>query len=182
MGCTKDKNKCPDPSLPTVDESAIECCELTQTNCVVASEYQSFFKIGKGKTLTYVIDKIASFVQTNRNRISDLESRHLYKEYISFLNQSGTNAPVNVDTINEFNITPTYTRSGSGKYLLAMPGAFPTQSKVVISIKSFDKTWGQDVKAYWVDANTIAIESGENTDYIDDGVISNLHLSVKVYN
>ena len=34
---------CGNPSIPTVNEDALECCELTPANCVVTSEYQEFF-------------------------------------------------------------------------------------------------------------------------------------------
>ena len=183
MSCGNTKSGCVDPSVPTVDNSAIECCELTPSNCVVTSEYQSFFKIAKGKTLTYVMDTIAKFVKKNRMDIADLKLLHTYSEYSSMLTQAGTSAPVSTEVFNTIGGTaPTYSRTSPGKFLLTLAGAFPVESKVFITIGEFDKAWDSKVKAYWVDANSIAIESGNTTDYIDDDIITKMPLYIKVYN
>lgn len=183
MGCPKDKNKCPDPSLPTVDETAIECCELTSSNCVVTSEYQDFFKIAKGKTLTYVVDIIAKYVKKNKTDITDLKLLHNYSEYAANLTQEITDAPVATEIFNHIgSVSPTYSYVSTGKYLLTLVGAFPTQSKVFIVLGEFDKSWDSKVKAYWVDADNIAIESGNTTDYVDNDIITDMPISIKVYN
>lgn len=182
MGCVKNNNECPDPSLPTVDESSMECCELTPTNCVITSEYQDFFKIGKGKTLTYVLGVIAKFVKKNKGDIDDLKLLHNYKEYTAKLTQALAVEPTSVEVVNELVPPVVYSYTSAGKYLLTSTGAFPDEDKVVITLGTFNKVWGADVKAYWVDANSIAIESGNTTDYIDDSIITNMPISIKVYN
>lgn len=175
-------NDCQDPNKPSVNEDAIECCELTPANCVVTSEYQNYFKIGKGKTLTYAINKIASVVKAIGVRVTNLEAFHNYRTYVGILNQSGVIAPGLTDISNQLVGTPTATLgyTSAGKYTLTMTGAF-TAGKTFITLGEFDRAWGEQVKAYWVDVNTIAIESGSTTDFVDDDVITNMPIEIKVY-
>lgn len=173
---------CSDPSKPQVNEDAIECCELIPSNCVVTSEYQNYFKIGKGKTLTYVIDTIAKYVKAISLRVDALEALHNYSTFTAIVTQAGTADPTAVVVDNKLSGTPTpvWARTGAGKYTLTMTGAF-TAGKTIIELKDFNIGWGEKVKAYWVDANTIAIESGSSTDYIDDDVITSMPIEIKVY-
>lgn len=50
--------ECNDTSIPTVDETALECCELIGTNCVVTSEAVPCLRVGKGSTLTHLFSKL----------------------------------------------------------------------------------------------------------------------------
>lgn len=172
---------CGDPNIPTVNNEAKECCELTPTNCVVTSEYQDYFKIGKGKTLTYAINKIAKVVKAIKGTLDDLLLYNNYKSYIATLDQVATGNPVASNVQNKFTVTPTFTRTNPGKYSVTLTGAF-TAGKTVIDIKEFNIGWGEKVKAYRVDVNTVAIETGSTTDYIDDDVMNNMPIEIKVYN
>lgn len=177
-GCTD----CGDSSIPQVNNEAKECCELVSTNCVVTSKYQDFFKIGKGKTLTYAIDKIAKFVKKNKQDINDLQTLLNYRSYVAILNQvAGDDPTANIITNQLLGGTPVLARTNPGKYTLTLAGAF-TANKTTIDIKEFNRAWGEQVKAYWVDVNTIAIESGSTTDFINDDVITNMPIEIKVYN
>jgi hypothetical protein len=49
---------CNDVTIPTVDNSHIECEELISTNCVVTAKSYNFFGIGVSETVTSAIDKI----------------------------------------------------------------------------------------------------------------------------
>lgn len=173
-------NGCGDPSKPTVNNEAKECCELYPANCVVTSEYQNFFKIGVGKTLTFVVNTIAKFVKSNKLRIDSLESLHDYSIVEGVLDQDTTNDPTGVFIKNQTNVTPVLARVAAGKYTLTMTGVF-TAGKTFINIKEFNIGWGEKVKAYWADVNTIAIESGSTTDFIDDDVIVNMPIEIKIY-
>jgi len=173
-------NGCGDPSIPTVNNEAKECCELYPANCVVTSEYQSYFKIGVGKTLTYVINTIAKFVKKNQIRIDVLESLRDYKIVEGILDQEASDDPTGVFVKNETTVTPVLVRVNPGKYTLTMIGVF-TAGKTFIDIKEFNIGWGEKVKAYWVDVNTIAIESGSSTDFIDDDVITSMPIEIKIY-
>lgn len=177
---TNRNNGCSDPSIPSVNNNAKECCELYSANCVVTSEYQDYFKVGKGKTLTFLINKIASVVKSIGTSVNTLEALRDYREVYAILNQSSTNAPTGTFVKNETYIAPTLARVSSGKYTLTIAGAF-TGSKTFISIGGFNKAWGSDVKAYWVDVNTIAIESGSTTDFIDDDVIVDMPIKIKIF-
>lgn len=176
---------CGDVTIPTVNNDSKECCELTPANCVVTSEYQNFFKIGKGKTLTFVIDVIAKFVKALTLRVEALEAIHNYKTFTAVVNQSGA-TPSDIPTAIVVNNgltgapTPVWARTSAGQYTLTMTGAF-TANKTIIELKEFNIAWGEKVKAYWVDVNTIAIASGSTTDYIDDDVITDMPIEIKVY-
>lgn len=175
-------NDCGDVSIPQVDNTAQECCELTPANCVVTSEYQNFFKIGKGKTLTYALDKIANYVKALATRVSTLESLHNYKTIEIVLTQAGVVAPTGTVLDNQFSGTPTYGYTSPGKYTIVLTGAF-TANKTVIDIKEWNIGWGEKVKAYWVDVDTIAVESGgASLDFIDDDIITSMPIEIKVYN
>ena len=49
---------------PAVDNSAIECCGIYPTNCVVTSERDTFLPYGKGETLTNVLKVISNRIKT----------------------------------------------------------------------------------------------------------------------
>ena len=49
---------CVNPNIPKVDNSSVECDQLTSTNCVTTSKGFPYLGIGKGETLTSVIEKI----------------------------------------------------------------------------------------------------------------------------
>lgn len=54
--------ECNDTSIPTVDETALECCELVGTNCVVTSEAIPCIRVGKGSTLTALFKKLCKYL------------------------------------------------------------------------------------------------------------------------
>ena len=171
-------NNCGDTNLPSVNEESVECCEFYPADCVKTTKYNSYFKIGVGKTLTYVIDVISKKVKSLQLLI---EGYHNYTEYQVLLSQTGITAPTAVVQKNEFSSGIVYARSGAGQYTGTLVGAFIV-NKTVITLGSFNKAWGADVKVYRVDDDTIAIETGSTTGFIDDDVITDLPLNIKVYN
>jgi hypothetical protein len=174
-------NGCGDPSVPTVNEDALECCELTPTNCVVTSDYQEYFKIGKGKTLTYAINKIASVVKAIAVRVTNLEALHNYSTFTAIITQAGVIAPTATIVDNKIGGTPAWAYVSPGVYTLTLTGAF-TADKTIIELKDWDIPWGAKVKAFRVDVDTIQIESGNASgDYIDDDVITSMPIEIKVY-
>jgi len=169
-------NGCQENNIPTVNEQSLECCEFTSANCVKTSSYNSFFSIGIGKSLTEVIDAIAKAVK----KLSDsIDSQKISDSYVAFLTQSGTSAPTSTVLRNELSGNIVWTRLSAGKYRGTLTGAFTT--KTVITLGAFDKSWGEDVKAFRVDNDTIALETGNATDFINDGVLSNLPIDIKIY-
>ena len=170
-------NGCEENNIPTVNEQSLECHEFISADCVKTSVYNSYFKIGVGKTLTYVIDTIAKYVKKVNQRVDEL---YIYDTYVALLSQTGTSTPSASVAHNTFSSTIVWTRTSAGKYIGTLTGAFPV-NKTIITLGSFDKTWGEDVRAYRVDNDKIAVESGTTTDFINDGVLSNLPIDIKVY-
>jgi hypothetical protein len=170
-------NDCQENNIPTVNEEALECTEFISADCVKTSKYQSYLKIGIGKSLTYVIDTIAKYIKKVNDRVDAL---YIYDTYVALLNQSGTSAPVATVSHSTFPSLITWTRTSSGKYVGTLAGGFPA-GKTIITLGAFEKTWGEDVRAYRINDDTIAVESGTSTDFINDGVITNLPIDIKVY-
>ena len=170
---------CDDPT-PVVNEESIECCELTPANCVITSEYQEYYKISVGKTLTFVINRIAKYAKALKLRVDALEGLYDYKLDAFTMDQAGVAAPTATYVKTGLGGTPVFAYVSPGKYTLTNTGVF-TAGKTFIDIKEFNIGWGEKVKAYWVDVNTIAIESGSSTDYINDDVITAMQVEIKVY-
>jgi hypothetical protein len=59
---------CNDVTIPTVDNSTIECEELVSTNCVVTAKSYNFFGIGTSETVTSAIDKIMTKMKAINER------------------------------------------------------------------------------------------------------------------
>ena len=64
---------CQDTNIPSVNEEAIECCETTPSNCVVASEAIPCLQLGKGDTLTKALVNMCKRIDQQNNRIAALE-------------------------------------------------------------------------------------------------------------
>jgi hypothetical protein len=169
---------CEENNIPTVNEEAIECCEFYPADCVKTSAHNSYFKIGVGKSLTYVIDKIAKYVKKLSQRIDE---HHNYVEWEGLLSQSAADAPEEVVGKNTLSGKIAFTRVTDGEYLGTLVGAFPVD-KTFITIGSFDRSWGEDVKAFRLDDDNISIRTGNSTDFIDDDVLDNTPIYIKVYN
>ena len=124
-------NGCGDPVIPSVNNDAKECCELTPANCVVTSEYQNFFKIGVGKTLTYVIDTIAKYVKALTLRVDALEALHNYKTFTAILTQAGVAAPTAIIVDNKIGGTAVWAYVSPGVYTLTLTGAFAADKTII---------------------------------------------------
>ena len=175
MGQCKD---CEENNIPTVNEEAIECCELYPADCVRTSSYNSYFKIGVGKSLTYVIDTIAKYVKKLSQKVDEL---HNYVEWEGMLSQVAGGDPTEVVGKNTLSGAIVFTRVSDGEYLGTLAGAFPAD-KTFIYVGSFDKGWGEDVKAFRLDDDNISIRTGNSTDFINDDVLNNTPIHIKVYN
>lgn len=86
MSCTD----CNETNVPEVDNSSVECCELTPTNCVITSEAVPCLKIGKGDTLTKLFKRLCKYL----NRLGFLD---LIDTPNSYTNQEGNVVVVNQD-------------------------------------------------------------------------------------
>ena len=168
---------CEDNNIPTVNEEALECCEFISADCVKTSKYNSYFKIGVGKSLTYVIDTIAKYVKKLSDRIDALS---IFDSYVALLSQTDTNEPVATVVKNDLTAPIVWTRISAGVYHGTLVGAFAS-TKVVITLGSFNSSWDAKVKAYKLNNDTIVLKTGDSTDFIDDDVITNLPIDIKIY-
>jgi hypothetical protein len=168
---------CEENNIPTVNEESLECCELISADCVRTSEYNSFFKIGIGKSLTYVINTIAKYVKKNKDRLDKVD---VFDNYVALLSQTSTNAPVVTVVKNDLTAPIIWTRISAGEYNGTLVGAFPI-NKTIIKLGSFNSSWDAKVKAYRLSNDVIVLRTGDSTDFIDDDVITNLPIDIKVY-
>jgi hypothetical protein len=169
---------CQKTNIPTVNEESIECCEFTPADCVKTSSYNAYFKIGVGKSLTYVIDTIAKYVKKLSKKI---DSYHDYTLWEGTLTQTSNGNPTVNAIKNSLPAPIVFTRNSAGDYIGTLVGAF-TAGKTVVYVGSFDKSWGADVKAFRVDDDTISIRTGSTTDFTDDDVLNDTPIFIKVYN
>ena len=64
---------CQGTNVPKVNEEAVECCELTPSNCVVTSEAIPCLQLGKGDTLTKALVNMCKRIDQQNKRIAALE-------------------------------------------------------------------------------------------------------------
>lgn len=112
--------KCLDTSIPSVDESAVECCGATPSNCVIASEADSYLKFLKGATLTSILKVIS-------DKFKSISKNFAYKEYVAVITQENTDAPTSFVVNNTYSgVTFTWSYTSAGEYLLTASSAiFP---------------------------------------------------------
>jgi hypothetical protein len=60
-------NECQDTNVPSVNEDALGCCELHNTNCIILAEAVPCLQVGKGQTLTELLNRLC-------NNLSNLSS------------------------------------------------------------------------------------------------------------
>ena len=55
---------CNETSIPEVDNSSVECCELVSDKCVVTSKAVPCLQIGKGDTISRLFSRLCGFIQS----------------------------------------------------------------------------------------------------------------------
>lgn len=65
---------CNDTNIPAVDDTALECCEIYSTNCIVTAEAVPCLAVGKGSTLTKLFRKLCTALTNLSNKITTLEN------------------------------------------------------------------------------------------------------------
>lgn len=66
-----------------------------------------------------------------------------YKNYSIIFSQTGTNAPIITELVNELSGTPVITRLSAGNYTFTLAGAFP-QNKTVVNNLAIESVTGID--------------------------------------
>jgi hypothetical protein len=65
---------CNDTNIPAVDDTALECCEIHSTNCIVTAEAVPCLAVGKGSTLTKLFRKLCTALTNLSNRVAAAEN------------------------------------------------------------------------------------------------------------
>lgn len=112
---------------PVVDNSAIECCGIYPTNCVVTSERDTFLPYGKGETLTNVLKVIGNRIKT----VYQQQTHHVLSGVIS---QTGTAIPTinGVENPSLLTYTFTYVAVGMYKIVFSSPILDPNTTYVTL--------------------------------------------------
>lgn len=173
-------NGCDDPT-PIVNDESVECCELTPSDCVVTSSYTDFLRIGKGRTLTHVINVIAKFLKKLTARVTVLEdsmsqiqsSVRPYNVYTARVFQQSTDEPESTIMENTLSGVPVWSRDGAGDYFLTLTGEFTNDKTWVIGT---NENSSQNVIAYYNDIDSIGMFTESGT----DGNVS-FSIEIRVY-
>ena len=182
---------CLDPTIPTVDNTALECKELVSTDCIIAKEADTYLRYGSGSTLTSILGLISRAIQ----KLTTAQNAYLpeYKSYLVALDQDGTSDPIEGTVIsNKALLTPTLTRTGSGEYTLVSVGSFVATKTVILPpnnrpvFVAGEETQLDKFYAERVDDDTITIKTAREvagtadlTDGLLDGV--NTILEIRIY-
>lgn len=74
---------CDDINIPTTDESQIACCEIIGTDCISLSKAVPCLQAGKGKTLTYMLDRLCSNLGKIKDKQEEQEDKiNFYAEHV----------------------------------------------------------------------------------------------------
>lgn len=65
---------CKDTNIPSVDETALECCEIHSTNCIVTAEAVPCLKTGKGATLTKLFSNLCIVIKDIYSKLTGIDT------------------------------------------------------------------------------------------------------------
>lgn len=106
---------CVDPNKPVVDNVSLACTELISTDCVVTSKGYPYMAIGKGETVTSVIEKIKEKFKSISFTIQNLGSGiGILKSFSGSVLTAKTIAAGNNIQLTEANDTITINAIGGG--------------------------------------------------------------------
>ena len=111
---------CQDTNIPQVNEDALECCEIHETNCIKTSEAVPCLQVGKGETLTKLFQRLCKFL----NRFTFLQ---LFDTPSSYQGNEGNLVAVNQDGTGLEFVTPCCDEELNE----LITGAVVTQKKVI---------------------------------------------------
>jgi hypothetical protein len=100
---------CNDTNIPAVDDTALECCEIHSTNCIVTAEAVPCLAVGKGSTLTKLFRKLCAALTNLSNKITTLENTSFQELIVNISSNE-------IRTANSVPI-PIIPAPGAGKYI-----------------------------------------------------------------
>lgn len=182
---------CEEPSVPEVDNSTLECDDIISTQCIITEEANAFMQYGKGVTLTSVLEIISAKVYQMYNSL--LDYLPAYKVHTIALLQTGTNIPSAATVLdNRLSITPVYTRTSVGEYILTATGAFTSGKTVIIAPQSrtvFTAGVETTIDKFYVeriDDDSVSIKTAQKNGAVTtlaDGLLDGINtvLEIRVY-
>lgn len=166
---------CIDVNVPEVDETAIECCGITPTNCVAASAPDAFLNIIKGDSLTEIITKISEY-------LNDFSHLLNFKSFTCNVSQAGALAPTSAGLINTTGVTPTFAYSVPGLYFLNFPSPILSLTDTFLIMPSpAPLVYQVDIKVTTTSQVQIRVYDAV-TGIPTDGLLSNTTLEIRIPN
>lgn len=168
---------CQDPNIPVTDNTACECINgIHPSNCVNMSEANAYLNIKAGDNLTVAAGKIEAKMKTNATKAASY--KRPYKTIELLLTQTGTTAPTKVEFEKGVAATISTAYTSAGKYTITASNAFA--GTVSIQVGVWNKEYNEQVRAYKVDDNTIAVETGTDNNFNIDGILDSTPIIIKI--
>jgi len=122
------------------------------------------------------LEQDGTSVKCTTQDIADLGGGGSYLKYVALVSQTGTDAPKEIVLENTLGGTVVWARSDVGDYKATLSGVF-TENKTVI----FNNLTGGLNYIFWNDADTIRINTTDNTGtFVDDALVST-SIEIRVY-
>jgi hypothetical protein len=169
--------KCKKTNKPTVDETQIECCNIYRSNCVVASEADTYLKYGKGETLTKILKIISDAIKAIRQDLLYVSKRRFMTGLIT---QVSGDAPTisGVESTLLSNVTYTFSYTATGKYLMTFNQGILNPTTTYATLVT------NDVEAYLTSCKVISTTQIEITclgmSGLSDNLILNTPLMIRI--
>ena len=168
---------CIEPNIPTVDNEACECQDgIHSSDCINLAEMNSYLNLPAGASLTKVIDRISKKIKSNS--IESNKNKRSYKTVELILTQQGALAPTAIEVIKEIAAQINITYISQGNYLITSTNEFV--GDVTVYVGTFDRDYGEEVKAYKVDDSNISIRTGVDNNFDTDGVLDLTPITIKI--
>ena len=172
-------NNCKDVNKPSVDETQVECCTISRTNCIVSSEADLYMKYKKGETITNILKKFSDAIKAIRITLQSVSTRRILT---GLLSQTTTNAPTisGVDSTLQSGLTYTLSRTSVGTYLI-------TFSQGVLQVgTTYVTTVSPQLQTYIVNSRVLSATQIEitclnaSTLLLADNLMVNVPLQIKL--
>jgi len=102
-----------------------------------------------------------------------------YKIYCALVTQSGTSAPSNASTYDEFSTTLTWARTGVGTYTLTSSGTEFTNLKTFIQFTLGNSNGGY-IRVVRTSTSVLTIVTMDTTAANSDNILTNSQLEIKI--
>lgn len=165
------KNKCIKEVKPAVDETAIECCGITPSACVLLSEAIPYLQLMKGEELQQALITLSNSIKLLNQKVL------LTKDLEGNISQTGTESPIfDVKILDNYPLTLQYVSVGN--YTITGPANSFSLSKTVIEFTS-RLPLNYIVDSEVISTNQIRIRTYNTSGVLTDGVLSKNYIKIK---